>query len=75
MRREGRREMLQAARTQSESRILKEKQGIQAVARWAFQQRILPQFLLAWEQANKSGKPSEWHPFPFLDDQEGEEES
>lgn len=71
---EGRREMLQDARTQSESRILKEKRGIQAVARWVFQQGILSQFSLAREHANTQEKPSEWHPFPFLDDQEDEEE-
>ena len=74
LRREGRYEMWQAARTQNGSRILKEKRGIQAVARWAFQQGILPQFSLAREQANAREKPSEWHPFPFLDEEDSEEE-
>ena len=66
--------MLQAAGTQNERRILKEKRGIQAVAKWTLQQRILTQFSIAQKQANAREKPREWHPFPFLDDQESDEE-
>ena len=66
--------MLQAAGTQNKWRILKEKPGIQAVVKWTLQQGILPQFSFAQKQANAREKPREWHPFPFLDDQESDEE-
>jgi hypothetical protein len=70
---EGRAGMIAEAGTCNIREMLTKKRGIQAVSRWIFRQGILSQFAFARKLATSNDKPSEWLPFPFLEDNEVEE--
>ena len=64
--------MLAEAGTRNLREMLIKKRGIQAVSRWVFRQGILPQFAYARKLATNKDTPTNWLPFPFLEDEEAE---